>query len=124
MAKDSRSPDERRRHERFRTTDVSGVLSQRRLANVLDMSEGGVSFSYIDNGGFDSQPVELGIVFGSGGEYLEKLPFRTVSDVVFSEEDSAHPVVIRRRSIEFVGLNEKQRHRLVSFIKRHARWRI
>ena len=111
---------EQRRHPRYKVSEVSVVVGDRRLGHIMDMSLGGLSFSYISLGLQDQSPVELGIVFGPDGHYLEKLPSRFVSESILSTGASSNPVVVQRRCMQFVGLSREQEERLARFIKVHA----
>lgn len=112
---------ERRKHPRYKVYDVSVVVGDRRLGQIMDMSLGGLSFSYISLGQQDEGPADLGIVFGPNGHYLDKLPTRLVSESVLSRGASSNPVVVHRRSLQFVGLSAEQQEKLARFIKTHAK---
>ena len=111
---------ERRRHKRHKVQDVSAVVGARRVGHILDMSLGGLSFSYIEYKDLPNQELELGIVFGKNGRYLEKLPARVVSDSVLSHGPQTHPVVIRRCSMQFLPYNDAQFQNLKAFINDHS----
>lgn len=111
---------ERRRHKRHKVQDVSAVVGARRVGHMLDMSMGGLSFSYIEYNDLPNEKLELGIVFGKNGRYLEKLPARIVSDNILSHGPQAHPVVIRRCSMQFLAFNEEQEAKLKEFIDAHS----
>ena len=111
---------ERRRHKRYKVLDVTAVVGARRVGHILDMSLGGLAFSYIEYKDLSSEEMELGIVFGKNGKYLDKLPAKIVSDSVLSHGPQAHPIVIRRCSLEFLQLSEDQIRNLQDFIKIHS----
>jgi len=111
---------ERRRHPRYKMLDVAAVVGDRRLGHVLDMSMGGIAFSYIQMQAHEDEGIELGIIFGRDGKYLEKLPAEVVDDCVLSHGPPHHPVVIRRRSMRFRDLTSEQRQLLAEFISQHS----
>jgi len=111
---------ERRLHARYKVIDVSAVVGERKLGQIIDMSLGGLSFRYIDNGPEERGKIDLGILFGTNGHYLEKLPTEVVSDSILSQASPSHPMVIRKRSLKFLDLTDKQREQLDNFIKVHA----
>jgi len=111
---------ERRRHKRYKMLDVAAVVGDRRLGHILDMSEGGLSFSYIQMQADEDEKIDLGIIFGGNGLYLEKIPAEIICDSVLSHGPPYHPVVVRRRSMKFVDVTDEQRGKLTDFIKRHA----
>ncbi len=111
---------ERRRHPRYKMLEVAAVVGERRLAHILDMSIGGVAFSYIQMRIEDDESIDLGIIFGPDGRYLQKLPAEIVSDTVLSHGPPHHPVIIRRRSMRFTDLSGEQKEQLAEFISRHT----
>lgn len=111
---------ERRSHKRHKVMDVSVVVGKRRVGHIIDMGLGGLSFSYIEYKDLPNEKLELGIVFGKNGRYLEKLPSKIVSDSVLSHGPTAHPVVIRRCSVQFLPFDEGQLQNLKAFIQAHS----
>ena len=121
MASIKQAVNERRRHPRYKVVDVSVVVGDRRLGQILDMSLGGLSFSYVSVGRQEEKDeVDLGIVFGPNGHYLDKLPTRFVSESILSKGAPANGIVVRRRSMQFVALSDEQREKLYRFIKNHT----
>jgi hypothetical protein len=80
----------------------------------------GLAFRYIDHGDESAEASELKIIIGSGGVYLDKMPFRKVSDFEVQNEYSFSSLKMRQIGLQFGKLNRQQRARLDSFIENHT----
>ena len=89
------------------------------VGRVLDISMGGVSFSYIA----DSHPSEElpreGILFTHSGQHIQGIPFEIMADDVCSRFFSSDYFVMERR-VRFGELSEAQIRQLESFILNNA----
>lgn len=89
------------------------------VGRVLDISMGGVSFSYIA----DSHPLQElpgeGILFTHSGQHIQGLPFEIVADDVCSRFFSSD-YFVRERRVRFGELSEAQIRQLESFILNNA----
>ena len=89
------------------------------VGQVLDISMGGVSFSYIA----DSRPSEElpreGILFTHSGQHVQEIPFEIMADDVCSRFFSSDYFVMERR-VRFGELSELQVRQLESFILNNA----
>lgn len=89
------------------------------VGRVLDISMGGVSFSYIaDNPPPQKLPVE-GILFTHNGQHIQGIPFEIVADDVCSRF-FASDYFVRERRVRFGELSELQVRQLESFILTNA----
>ncbi|MFA6499367.1 MAG: hypothetical protein WC256_00815 [Desulfurivibrionaceae bacterium] len=89
------------------------------VGRVLDISMGGVSFSYIaDNPPPEELPRE-GILFTHGGQHIQGVPFEIMADAVCSRFFSSDYFVMERR-VRFGELSEAQIRQLESFILNNA----
>jgi hypothetical protein len=89
------------------------------VGRVLDISMGGVSFSYIaDNQPVEELPVE-GILFTHNGQHIQGVPFEIVADAVCSRFFSSD-YFVRERQVRFGDLSEDQIRQLESFILTNA----
>jgi hypothetical protein len=96
---DIKMPDERRLQKRFKAAEgafAALVDQESRLGQIKDISSDGLSFRYIDSHEKLENASELKIILGNRGLYLDKVPFKIISD--------------------FKG----QRDRLERFIKHHT----
>ncbi len=89
------------------------------VGRVLDISMGGVSFSYIA----DSHPPEElpreGILFTHSGQHIQGIPFEIMADAVCSRFFLSEYFVMERR-VRFGELSEAQIRQLESFILNNA----
>lgn len=114
---------ERREHERFRVRRdacVALMSDFRHVGQIIDISRGGLSFSYVPIAELQDESLELDIFLAGGSSYLYKVPFRAVSD---SETDSDNPfpsVTMRRHSLQFGELTHSQKSRLEYFLQNYT----
>lgn len=89
------------------------------VGRVLDISMGGVSFSYIaDNHPVEELPGE-GILFTHAGQHVQGIPFEIVADEACSRFFSSD-YFVRERRVRFGELSEVQVRQLESFILTNA----
>lgn len=115
--------DERRLQKRFKAADgafAALVDQESRLGQIKDISSHGLSFRYIDSHEKLENARELKIILGSGGLYLDKMPFKIISDFKIESEFSFSRVHMRQIGLEFGELTAGQRDRLDRFIKYHT----
>jgi hypothetical protein len=113
---------ERRKHMRFRVQDgtfaVFGPHSSK-IGQIIDMSIGGLAFSYIAGEGRPNRSYELGILLAENSFYLTRIPFETIWDkeaggVPFSS------VAMRYCGVQFGELTQNQASQLRYFIQNHT----
>jgi hypothetical protein len=114
---------ERRKHKRYMAPHgVFAVLAVEshfaKLGQIMDVSRGGLSFSYAGTEEWISESSELDILFPERKFRLDNLPFKTVSDFEMVGETLASDVAIRRRGVRFGGLTYEQKFELEQFIRR------
>ena len=120
---DRKLPDERRQQKRFKVQEgafAALVARESRLGQIKDISIRGLSFRYIDNNEKLENADELKIILGSEGLYLDKVPFKKISDFEIESEYSFSTVKMRQFGLEFGELTSAQRNRLDQFIKHHT----
>ncbi len=89
------------------------------VGRVLDISMGGVSFSYIaDNNSPEDLPKE-GILFTHTGQHIQGISFEIVGDDVHSRFFLSD-YFVRERRVRFGELSEQQVRQLESFILNNA----
>jgi Tfp pilus assembly protein PilZ len=107
---------ERRRQKRFHLGATTFALLNRpffQMAEILDISLGGISFSYIADKQIPKGSFPLDIVGGTNRSYLHTMPFKTVTDFKISQGR-------RRHGGQFGRLTNRQSSQLRSFIQVHA----
>ena len=120
---DRKLPDERRQQKRFKAQEgafAALVDQESRLGQIKDISIRGLSFRYIDSNEKLDNADELKIILGSEGLYLDKVPFKKISDFEIESEYSFSAVKMRQFGLEFGELTSAQRNRLDQFIKHHT----
>jgi hypothetical protein len=116
-------PDERRQQKRFKAAEgafAALVDQESRLGQIKDISPHGLSFRYIDSHEKLVNASELKIILGNRGLYLDKVPFKVVSDFEIKSEFSFSRVNMRQIGLAFGELTPGQRNRLDRFIKHHT----
>ncbi len=89
------------------------------VGRVLDISMGGVSFSYIAGNPPPAELPEEGILFTHNGEHVQGVPFEIMADDVCSRFLSSG-YFVRERRIRFGELSGEQIRQLESFILNNA----
>jgi hypothetical protein len=116
-------PGERRKHPRFKAADgvfAALVNHNSKLGQIQDISRMGLSFRYIDQGDGTGEAGELKIIIGKGGLFLDKLPFRKVTDFELKNENSFSSLKMRQIGLQFGELTRRQHSRLEHFIQNHT----
>ena len=114
---------ERRQQPRFKVAEgvfAALVNHTSKLGQIRDISKLGLAFRYIDHGDEPGVTSELKIIIGSGGVYLDKLPFKKVSDFEIRNEHSFSSIKMRQIGLQFGKLTEQQQRRLEDFIQKHT----
>jgi hypothetical protein len=120
---DIKLSDERRQQKRFKAAEgafAALVDQESRLGQIKDISSHGLSFRYIDSHEKLVNASELKIILGNRGLYLDKVPFKIISDFQIESEFSFSRVNMRQIGLEFGELTPGQRNRLDRFIKHHT----
>jgi hypothetical protein len=120
---DSRIRGERRRQKRFKVAEgvfAALVDQESKLGQIKDISVHGLSFRYIDSSEKIENAKELKIIVGHQGLYLDKVPFKKVSDFEIESEFSFSSIKMRQVGLEFGKLTSEQRTKLNRFIKNHT----
>ena len=106
---------ERRTHERLKAK--SGTCSveskiESKAGEIIDISMGGLAFSYVDRGDWSDESFDQGMLFGENDLCLEDLPLKIISDCAINSGLS----IIRRCGVKFGELTPKQISQLEYFI--------
>jgi len=120
---DIKMSGERRMQKRFKAAEgafAALVDQESRLGQIKDISSQGLSFRYIDSHEKLANASELKIILGNRGLYLDKVPFKIISDFKIESEFSFSKVHMRQIGLEFGELTAGQRDRLDRFIKHYT----
>ena len=113
---------ERRKHKRFKVSKDAFVAHRPdylKIGQVKDISMGGLAFTYIADEKPPNESFELDMFLASQDFYMQKVPFRTISDfegqgITFSS------IKIRRSGVQFGELTQSQVFDLEYFIENHT----
>lgn len=111
MEHDKKIIEERRSHKRFNIKKCTIAVSAK-LGQVVDISMGGLSFSYIETGNWVKESSPLATLFGPDDLCIDEFPMRIISDCSLGNGVS----MLRRCGVEFGELNQKQISQLEHFI--------
>lgn len=89
------------------------------VGRVLDISMGGVSFSYIADTQLPEDLPTEGILFTHSGQHISGIPFEIMADEVYSRFFSSE-YFVRERRVRFGELSEVQIRQLENFILNNA----
>ena len=115
-ATDRKELVERRKHKRFQLGTTTFALLNRpffEIVEIIDISLGGVSFSYSADKQIPKGAFALDILCGADGSYLHNMSFKTETDLKISGR-------IRRHGGQFGRLTNRQSSQLKSFIQIQA----
>lgn len=91
-----------------------------RMGQITDMSQGGLTFTYIDKQGRIGKSYEMGILSAGNKFYLQKINFKTIMDVDSSDEPAYSPIKLKRQRIQFIDLTAEQIEKLEDFLSHHT----
>jgi len=86
---------------------------------IKQISQSGLVFQYRENGNSWMTPQELDIIWADyvATHHLEKLPVRTVSDVLIEKEGKDSEPTTRQQTVVFETLSPRQENQLGRLIK-------
>lgn len=111
MTDSKKNKAERRKHERFNVK--SGTFkSKSKSGDIVDISMGGLSFSYVDDNEWSDESFERGMLLGEKDLCLEDIPMKIISDCAINSGFS----ITRRCGVKFEKLTPKQLAQLEYYI--------
>lgn len=116
----------RRKHRRFQVQDTAFVVLRApsphstKVGQIIDISRQGLAFRYIADEGRSNGSSELEIVSADHSFYLDKVPFKTISDSKTDKDVPFSSIEMRRSGVQFGDLTPNQISRLEYFIWNHA----
>lgn len=111
---------ERRKHRRYKVKKGAFIDIGTKCGMITDISEGGLTFRYIDRKMWEGKSALLNIVFDGDDFHLENIPYKTVSDFFAPSDQPEKFAVIRRHGIQFGKLTHGQQERLRQFISKYT----
>jgi diguanylate cyclase (GGDEF)-like protein/PAS domain S-box-containing protein len=114
---DTPTSQERRRKPRISIDNGTAALlthNEVRIGKIIDISLGGIGFSYIGNGDVDltGKSSRIDMLIHSYNFYFEKIPCDIVSDFVIQNNFSLDAKPLKRCDIQFLELNRSQKAQL------------
>ncbi len=111
-------------HRRFKVKENVFAVTKPHAAlrgQILDISKNGLAFSYIDStGDWSRASDEVDIFLLGTGLYMDKVRVKTISDFTIEAKNPYSKVRMRRRSIQFDGLTQKQTAQIEQFLLSHT----
>lgn len=91
----------------------------REFGRIIDISMGGVRFTYFDRDFFSAEPPDEGMLFTNTDDYLDEIPFHVVADKTVSHL-FASKYFLKERRIRFGEMTANQIRKLERFILKNA----
>lgn len=83
-----------------------------RMGEIIEISRGGLSFSYIDNEIDLSDFSEMDILFVDEDFHLTQLPFKPVKDTAIVDSSRIRTLQMKRQTVKFKNLSSWQKKQL------------
>lgn len=114
---DNHNIEERRQKVRIGIDNGTAALlthNEVKIGKIIDISVGGIGFSYIGNGDVDltGKSSRLDMLIHSHNFYFEKIPCNIISDFTIQNNFSVDAKPLKRCDIEFLELNRSQKAQL------------
>ena len=117
---------DRRKNARYRvkeTTFVKFSDNPIKVGQIMDISEGGLSFRYIaDEKGSEElfEFFEIKLYFVGNGFSIEQLPAKTIYNFLLVSEFAYSVIKMRRVGIQFLAMTDQQKNQLEKFIHKYS----
>ena len=92
----------------------------KKLGQIIDMSQGGLAFSYIDKRERSGKSQAMDILSAGNQFYLENVLFKTIMDADAADEPAFSPIKLKRQRIQFVNLTSDQKRKLAHFLSNYT----
>jgi hypothetical protein len=128
VKKNTQKQKDKRKHSRFVISGNAYVAFKEgltKIGKIKDISLGGLSFEYIDEGYVSHQPGRMDIFTSGNAFYLPRIPGEIVYDISTLKDGDPQPyfstIQMNRCGIQFGNLNDDQTADLKRFIKVFAK---
>ena len=114
---------ERRKYKRFKVRSGAFAVAKShstQVGQVIDISEGGMSYLYMDDHNRAEDSFKMGIFVSGKGYYFDDIGASVVSDYVVPKESPFSFLTMRRQCIKFDAMDENQEAGIRSFISTFA----
>ena len=105
-------PTERRHHHRYKASDslFAALRNQgEKVGPVFDISRGGLSFRYIDDGAAQRGADRIDLFAPPLRLFLQGIPVRTVRDLPVENDNPFSSVQLRQRGLQFLRIDAVRR---------------
>ena len=109
---------ERRKHKRYKVTkgackvDSNTESKTAKSGEVIDISMGGLAFSYIEDGEWTDESFDRGMLLGEKDLCIEDIPLKVISDCAINTGIT----ITRRCGVQFGKLTPRQISQLEYYI--------
>ena len=114
---------ERRKHERFQAKDGTFASLCDKFAvlgQIMNISHGGLAFSYVSSRLRSQESPALHIASTDRTFYLRMIPFSSVWDRPIPQAYSLGHITLRQCGVQFDGLTDEQKFDLKWFVKNYT----
>ena len=114
---------EKRKYNRFKTREniyVALVNDSTRVGQIMNISPGGLAFSYIGESVQIVDWYKMDIFLGRSRFYLKEIPFKIISDFSIENKNPFSTVLMRQCRGQFGPLTQEQKSQVDYLIANHA----
>ena len=90
------------------------------MGQIVDMSQGGLSFDCIDETCSCGDSLILDILSADDKFYMGRIKFKPVHELKSSDDPALSPIPMKKQGVQFVDLTFKQLSRLEKFLRNHT----
>lgn len=122
--KERRKGLRKRKYQRFSTKDLTFVKlrseSEIDIGQLIDISKGGLALRYFVNTDKLRDYYDMGIFLSGGGFRIDRIPFKTVSNIELTNKPPFSKIMLRRYGVQFEKLTSDQQDKLIFFLDHHT----
>ncbi|MEE8540101.1 MAG: PilZ domain-containing protein [Desulfobacterales bacterium] len=96
------------------------ITAPRKLGQILDISKGGLSFTYIGEEKGPKKDTELDIFLSGSGFNSKNISYKTISDFEIESKVEFSSVKMRRCGVKFRQLHLDQISQIEDFLQKHT----
>ncbi len=96
------------------------ITAPRKLGQILDISKGGLAFTYMGEEEGPEKDAELDIFLSGIGFKSKNIPYKTISDFEIKSKVEFSSVKMRRCGVKFRQLHLDQISQIENFLQNHT----
>jgi len=97
------------------------ITAPRKLGQILDISKGGLSFTYMGEEEGPQKNTELDIFLSGIGFNSKNIPYKTISDFEIESKVEFSSIKMRRCGVKFRQLHLDQHSQIEDFLQHHTK---